>query len=80
MSIPDILQNLDRRLGALETDDIDETSTLVQIRKIYADFEIDVKLTWRKHQYHICGEFTESAALLGVYDRRMITCGPGLLL
>jgi hypothetical protein len=57
-NVSSVLQNLDKRLGALEGEDIDDGAVLTQIKKMYGDFEIQVKLAYSKHQYPICGTDT----------------------
>jgi len=55
-NVSEILQNLDKRVGALEGDGIDESAALTQIKKLYADVEVEV--TWRywRHKYRKCGD------------------------
>jgi hypothetical protein len=53
-----IIRNLDKRVGALESDGLEESAILTQITKLYADIEISVVLTANLHQYPVCGTGT----------------------
>lgn len=54
----EILKNLDRRVSALETERLDDTTVgaLNDILKQYADVEVDVKLNYWVHRYRKCGD------------------------
>lgn len=54
--VSQIIQNLDKRVGALETSDIEDSANLTQIKKLYADIEIDVTWTYWLHRYRACGD------------------------
>ncbi|GMK47658.1 hypothetical protein PghCCS26_47880 [Paenibacillus glycanilyticus] len=57
-SATDILKNLDRRVSALESERLDDAAAgaLTSILKLFADFEVEVKLNYRLHRYHLCGQ------------------------
>jgi hypothetical protein len=56
VSLPEILQNLDKRVGALESEGIEDSATITQIKKIYADVEVEVTWTYWRHKYRKCGD------------------------
>lgn len=55
-SLNEIIQNLDSRVGALESEGLDQSAVLTHISKLYADIEIQV--TWKvwTHRYRRCGD------------------------
>lgn len=79
--VNEILQNLDKRVGALETADLEDSAVLTQIAKLYADFEIEVRWKAYLHRYHRCGESVESVANMNVNNREYtLFCSPDLYL
>jgi hypothetical protein len=56
-SAADVLKNLDRRVGALESDRLgDSAASLTQILKLYADVEVEVTTRYWLHRYRKCGD------------------------
>lgn len=57
-SATDIVKNLERRVSALESERLDDAAAgaLTSILKLFADFEVEVKLNYRLHRYHLCGQ------------------------
>ena len=51
-----IVQNLDRRVGALESQGLEDSATLTQVSKLYADVEVEVRFKLSLHRYRICGD------------------------
>lgn len=57
-SAVDVLKNLDRRVTALESERLDDTTAgaLTSILKLYADVDVEVTLKYWVHTYRKCGD------------------------
>ena len=51
-----ILQNLDKRVGALESESLDDYEGITEISKMYVGIEIEVKFRHWLHRYRRCGD------------------------
>lgn len=52
----EIIQNLDKRVDALESESIEESALVTNVNKLYTDIEIDVVWSFFPHRYRRCGD------------------------
>jgi hypothetical protein len=50
------INDLNKRVGALESTDFDEAAGVARITKIYGNVRITTKITVRLHTYRKCGD------------------------
>lgn len=54
--VVEIMQEFDKRLDALESEDIEESALVTHVNKLYADIEIEVSWKIWPHRYRRSGD------------------------
>lgn len=58
MGLIETINSINKRVGALESNNLDENAPVAEIQKIYSNVRITATVTASVHQYNICGEST----------------------
>ncbi|MGF9711710.1 hypothetical protein [Paenibacillus naphthalenovorans] len=56
MKLTDQVNDLSKRIGALESEGFDESSSVARITKIYGNLKITMKIKAWLHEYRKCGD------------------------
>jgi hypothetical protein len=54
MKLTEQISNLSKRVGALESQDLDDAAGIATIKKLYGNVKLIAKVTVSVHQYHVC--------------------------